>query len=155
MSFGDIPARSGGQPDGPGIIRGLRVAQNGELRLLPDTGSGAGVVAILPQDEPSDSTPGRSGVFGNHGVGIAVVSDGSRAFVYAAEPRLGQIGAWEIGGEGTLRAIGKFGRSLPDGVDPIAGTNPGIGTFLERCFLQNGLRSPQCAAGSLQGLAGF
>jgi 6-phosphogluconolactonase len=155
MSFGDIPARSGGLPDGPGTIRGLRVAPNGELRLLPDTGSGAGVVAILPQDDASDWTPGSHGAFGNHGVDIAAVSDGGRAFLYAAEPRLGQIGAWEIGGDGALRAIGKFGRSLPDGVDPFAGTNPGIGNFLERCFLQDSPRSPECAAGSLQGLAGF
>jgi hypothetical protein len=156
MSFGDIPSTNGGLPDGPGVISALRVGDDGSLELLPVRNGGArGVVAVLPQDDRDGFDAGEDGTFGNHGVDLAVVEDGDRAFLYAVEPRVGRIAAWEINADGTLRPLARFGRKLREGVDPFAGTNPGIDGFLERCFLQGRPRSPECEQGSAQGLAGF
>ncbi len=114
------------------------------------------MVAIFPQDDRDEFDPGEDGLFGNHGIDLTVVEDGGRAFLYAVEPRVGQIGAWEVNRNGTLRFIRNFDGRIPAGVDPFAGTNPGINDFVERCFLQKGARrSPECEAGSIQGLAGF
>jgi 6-phosphogluconolactonase len=148
MTFGDIPATSGGLPDGPGVISAVTIGANGSLELL-DAGPDApapGVVAVLPQDDR---------VVGNHGIDLTVVEDGDRAFLYAVEPRIGEIGAWEINDDGTLTPLGNVNGGLTPGVDPFAGTNPGINDFLERCYLQQEPRSPECAQGSAQGIVGF
>ncbi|MCB1885354.1 MAG: hypothetical protein KDG89_15380 [Geminicoccaceae bacterium] len=153
MTFGDLPATNGGLPDGPGVISGLKVADDGALGLLPVVkGRAKGVVAVLPQDDRDGPRPR---VVGNHGIDLAVVEDGGRAFLYAIEPRLGQIGAWKVKPDGTLGFVGDFSRNLIDGVDPFAGTNPGINKFRKRCYLQDGRLSPACRLGSAQGLAGF
>lgn len=157
MSFGDIPATNGNQPDGPGVISALRVAGNGSLSLLNTGGSRPrGVVAVLPQDDRDEFDPGEDGTFGNHGIDMAVVESGGRAFLYAIEPRVGQIGAWEIRANGTLQFLRNFDGQIREGVDPFAGTNPGINDFLERCFLQRRSDlSPECRQGSAQGIVGF
>jgi hypothetical protein len=157
MSFGDIPATSGGLPDGPGVISALRVGNTGSLELLDvENGGAKGVVAILPQDDRDEFDEGEDGTFGNHGIDLTVVEDGRRAFLYAIEPRVGQIGAWEVNRNGTLRFIRNFDGQIPEGVDPFAGTNPGINDFLERCFLQSRRDlSPECRQGSAQGIVGF
>lgn len=156
MSIGDLPVTNGGLPDGPGVISALTV-DNGRLELLPVVNGGAqGVVAILPQDDRDEWDLGEDGTFGNHGIDLAVVRDGNRAFLYAIEPRLGQIGAWEIRPNGTLRFIRNFDGQIKEGVDPFAGTNPGINDFVERCFLTSGSeRAPECRDGSAQGITGF
>jgi hypothetical protein len=154
MTFGDIPATSGGLPDGPGVISAVSIGDDGSLDLLP-TGPNApapGVVAVLPQDDRNESD---ARVFGNHGIDLTVVEDGDRAFLYAVEPRIGEIGAWEINDDGTLTPLGNVNGGLTPGVDPFAGTNPGINDFLERCYLQEEPRSPECAQGSAQGIVGF
>jgi hypothetical protein len=157
MSFGDIPATSGGLPDGPGVISAQRVGDDGSLALLPvELGGAQGVVAVLPQDDRDGFDLGEEGTFGNHGIDLAAVEDGTDAFLYAVEPRVGRIGAWKINNDdGTLNPVGEFGQGLREGVDPFVGTNPGINDFLERCFLQSRPRSPECTEGSAQGLAGF
>jgi hypothetical protein len=157
MTFGDIPATNGGLPDGPGVISALRVGDDGSLRLLrTPAGRPRGVVAVLPQDDRGRFRPGRDGTFGNHGIDMAVVEDGGRAFLYAIEPRVGEIGAWEINRDGTLRFIRNFDGGIREGVDPFAGTNPGINDFTERCYLQDRRDlSPECRQGSAQGIAGF
>jgi hypothetical protein len=123
--------------------------------LPVELGGAQGVVAVLPQDDRDSFDPGEDGTFGNHGIDLAVVEDGDRASLYAVQPRVGQIGIWEINADGTLLPVGEFGQGLLEGVDPFAGTNPGINDFLERCFLQARPRSPECVQGSAQGLAGF
>ena len=156
MTFGDIPATNGGLPDGPGVISALKV-DDGRLELLPvENGGAEGVVAILPQDDRDEFDPGEDGTFGNHGVDLAVVKDGDRAFLYAIEPRLGQIGAWEIRPNGRLSFIRNFDGQIREGVDPFVGTNPGINDFAERCFLGSEAdRAPECRDGSAQGITGF
>jgi hypothetical protein len=153
MTFGDIPATSGGLPDGPGVISAVTIGADGSLDLLPTPGAPApGVVAVLPQDDRDD--PDAREV-GNHGIDLTVVEDGDRAFLYAVEPRIGEIGAWEINADGTLTPLGNVNGGLTPGLDPFAGTNPGINDFLERCYLQEEPRSPECAQGSAQGIVGF
>jgi len=154
MTFGDIPATSGGLPDGPGVISAVTIGADGSLDLLP-TGPDApapGVVAVLPQDDRNDPD---ARLVGNHGIDLTVVEDGDRAFLYAVEPRIGEIGAWEINEDGTLTPLGNVNGGLTPGLDPFAGTNPGINDFLERCYLQEEPRSPECAQGSAQGIVGF
>ena len=110
------------------------------------------MVAVLPQDDRTDPA---ARLFGNHGIDLTVVEDGDRAFLYAVEPRIGVIGAFEINADGTLTALGDFNGGLNPGLDPFVGTNPGIEDFLERCYLQDDPRSPECAQGSAQGVVGF
>lgn len=153
MTFGDIPATNGGQPDNSGVISALTVDWNGNLNLLPTTALGdTGVVAVLPQDDRTDPT---AQTVGNHGIDLTVVENGDGAFLYAIEPRLGQIGVWSINDDGTLTALDNVTAGLTPGVDPFVGTNPGINDFLERCFLQDAPRSPECSQGSAQGITGF
>lgn len=153
MTFGDIPATSGGLPDGSGVITALTVDRDGNLSLLPTTAVGdPGVVAVLPQDDRDDPN---AQTVGNHGIDMAVVENGDSAFLYAIQPRLGQIGIWEINDDGTLTATDTTTAGLTPGVDPFAGTNPGINDFLERCYLQDAPRSPECSQGSAQGIQGF
>ena len=152
MTFGDIPATSGGLPDGPGVISALQIADDGSLTLLEET------AAVLPQADrdalgPDGPVPGQ--VFGNHGIDMAVVEDDDGDFLYALQPRVGQVRVWEINDDGTLDLVGDFGGGLTPGVDPFAGTNPGINAFLRRCFLQGDTLSPECTQGSIQGIAGF
>jgi hypothetical protein len=154
MTFGDIPATSLGLPDGPGVISAVTMGDDGTLDLL-DTGPGApapGVVAVLPQDDRDDPD---ARVVGNHGIDLTVVENGDSAFLYAVEPRIGEIGAWEVNDDGTLTFLENASGGLIPGADPFAGTNPGINDFLDRCFLQDEPRSPECAQGSAQGIAGF
>lgn len=153
MTSGEIPATNGGSPDGPGIISALNIAEDGDLRLLPTNALGSeGIVAIFPQDdrEAPDST-----LFGNHGIDLTTVDGSQGSFLYAVQPRLGRIGQWQIDADGTLTDLGAIG-GLDEGVDPFAGTNPGINDFLERCFNQSPEnRNPECALGSAQGLVGY
>lgn len=155
MSFGDIPASSGGLPDGPGIISAVEISDNGELSLLAVDNLGAtGVVAVLAQDD-RDLFPAEGSVFGNHGIELATVEGSQGNFLYTVEPRVGRIGQWEIDDDGTLIDLGSTG-GLAEGVDPFVGTNPGIDDFQERCFNQaEGSRDPECALGSAQGIVGF
>jgi hypothetical protein len=135
------------------VISALRIGAGGALTLIED------VAATLPQDDrdafdPATGAPGQ--VFGNHGIDMAVVGGDDGDFLYALQPRVGQIRVWEItDDDGTLDLVGDFGGGLTPGLDPFAGTNPGINDFLERCFLQDDPRSPECAQGSIQGLSGF
>jgi hypothetical protein len=76
-------------------------------------------------------------------------------YLYFVQPRAGKIGIRRINANGTLSALGEVGGLLP-GVDPFAGTNPGISAFQERCFLQDpDSLSPECSRGSAQGIAGY
>ena len=63
-------------------------------------------------------------VFGNHGIDLTVVEDGDRAFLYAVEPRIGEIGAWEINDDGTLTPL----KNVSGGADrrrrPLRGDQP-------------------------------
>ena len=110
------------------------------------------MVAVLPQDDRDDPTPG---LFGNHGIDLTVVEDGDRAFLYAVEPRIGVIGALRDQRRRHAAPLGNFNGGLNPRARPFAGTNPGIEDFLERCFLQDAPRSPECPEGSAQGIAGF
>ena len=150
INFGDIPATSGGLPDGPGAIVAVQIGGGGNLSLLPFTGLGEpGLVAVFDQDDPA-AFPGdpNATLFGNHGIDIAVV-DGH---VYAVQPRVGHIGIWMIEADGTLMDLPPAG-GLEQGADPFAGTNPDINNFDERCFINGS--APECALGSAQGVAGF
>ncbi len=152
INFGDIPAASGGLPNGPGTIVALRINQDGSLTPLDTDPQAPGLVATLKQDDRNDP---KAGLFGNHGLDVAAVADGEGAFLYLAQGRLGTLGAYRIEGDGTLTKVGDFNGGMTPGVDPFAGTNPGINDFLDRCFLQDEPRSPECAQGSIQGVAGY
>lgn len=157
MTFGAIPATSGGRADGPGVISALRVGHDGSLSLLPFSALGSeGIVAVLPQDNPSDFPDDPlATLFGNHGIDLTIVVGSTQTFLYTVEPRVGQIGIWAVNADGTLAERGRVG-GLAEGADPFEGTNPGINLFLERCFHQpEDDRSPECALGSAQGIVGF
>lgn len=146
-NVGNIPAVNNGQPDGPGFIVAFDVAANGNLSLLAQNN---GVVVTYPND-----------IVGNHAIDMAVVqnADGD-AFLYFIQPRVGMLGMRQINADGTLAEIGSGNvAGLAEGVDPFAGTNPGINNFLERCFLQTDRpidqRNPECFQGSAQGIVGY
>lgn len=93
-------------------------------------------------------------LFGNHGIDLTTIQGREGAFLYAVQPRVGKVGIWSIQEDRTLTPLAPAGGLAP-GIDPFAGTHPGINDFLERCFAQEGDRSPECALGSAQGVAGY
>ena len=153
MTFGDIPATSGGLPDGPGVISAVIIGADGSLDLLP-TGPDApapGVVAVLPQDDRNDPD---ARVVGNHGIDLSG-EDGDRAFLYAVEPRIGEIGAWEINDDGTLTPLGNVNGGLTRKARPLRRHQPRHQRLSRALLLQQEPRSPECAQGSAQGIVGF
>ncbi len=133
-NFGEIPGE--GQPNDPGIISTVVIAEDGTLSPLEVEGA----TATFP-----DTTNA------NHAIDITVVSgqDGN-AFLYAVQPRTGSVGAWQIDEDGSLRELGTFPGLLP-GVDP---NDPETLNFREQCFLAE-TPHPACALGSAQGIVGF
>ncbi len=133
-NFGEIPGD--GQPNGPGVISTVVIAEDGTLSPLEVEGA----TATFP-----DTTNG------NHAIDIAVVAgqEGS-SFLYAVQPRTGDVGAWLINADGSLKSLGHFPGFTP-GVDPNA---PETLNFRERCFLAE-TPDPACALGSAQGVVGF
>lgn len=133
-SFGTIAGVLNTNPmDGPGIISSVRIAPDGTLSLLESQ------AAVYP-----------SAMNGNHGLDIGLIEDGHRGpFLYATQSRTGRVAAWRVNANATLSSIGDFGQ-LAVGVDPNSAT---INDFKVRCF--NDDSAPECARGSLQGVAGF
>jgi hypothetical protein len=136
-SFGNIPA-VGTSPDGDGTLDVYRLNRDGTLAPI-------GVSVSFPSPGP-----GRSG---NHAIDVRVVDD----FFYFVQPRTGQVGRVTVESNGDLTDMVHFG-GFAEGVEPFVGLNPGINSFLDRCFLQGADsedRSPECRRGSPQGIVGF
>ena len=134
-SIGDVPL-VGASPDGNGMLDVFRIRRDGTML---DLGF---------RTEYPDPGPGRSG---NHAIDIRVIGD----FLYFVQPRTGEIGRLTIRRDGSLGDLASFG-GLEESPEPFAGFNPGIESFLTRCFLQDPTsRSPECLLGSAQGVVGF
>jgi hypothetical protein len=124
-------------PGGSGIISGFSIDPIGRLASL-------GVAAVLPSVAPD-----------NHAIDLTAVDDeDAGSFLYFLQSRVGMIGMQRIESNGSLSDLGSVG-GLDAGPDPNPATNPGILAFGTRCFLQTAPRSPECAAGSAQGIVGF
>lgn len=131
-SFGGIPL-SGAAPDADGVLDGYRINVDGTL-------SQTGISVRYP-------SPG-VGRSGNHGVDIRIAGK----YLYFLQPRIGKVGRYTITKGGFLENLANFG-GLPEGAEPFAGLNPGIGDFTEACYMQGSNASPECRLGSVQGIA--
>jgi len=87
VSIGDVPA-TGAIPDADGVIDGFRVAPDGSMGEL-------GLRIAYPAPPPGQS--------GNHGIDLRIVD----RFLYFLEPRLGRVGRYTIGPDGSLEDSGR------------------------------------------------
>jgi hypothetical protein len=117
------------------VLVGFRVARNGFLEPLS---------VAVPYPAPIEG-------HGNHTIDVKVIG----RFLYFLQRRGGMVGRLTITDRGALISLANFSGL---GVEPFAGSNPGIDAFRTRCFFQDPSDpafSPECRLGSAVGITGF
>jgi hypothetical protein len=137
----EILGEGSGLPDRDGVIDGFRILGNGGVA---GTAAGNPIVEVgYPPLGPERT--------GNHGIDMAAIDN----WLHFIEPRIGMIGRLTIHRGGSLSNLVQFG-GLDPSLEPYPTLNPGIDSFLTRCFLQDPDQlSPECRLGSAQGITGF